>query len=401
MADQLNDTGNTSLGKDDTLDILEVPDENEKPLELEEEETKEESTEETPEEEDELKIIEDELKEPSEDDLELMTPVRRQEILKEFPELFKKFPYLEKAYYREQKFTEIFPTIPDAQAAQEKASIMDNFEAKVMEGGDIGIVLNAIKQEDGETFNRVVDNLLPSLKAADEPAYYHILGNIMKSTIINMVQQAQELGEENGQALKAAANILNQFIFGRQTFEHPKPLAKPKDESKDSKEKELQTREQEILTRQFESTQSEMQTRVDNTLKATIDGNIDPRKTMSDYVRKNAVRDAFDSLETLMGQDTRFKSLLDKLWENAIEHGFNEESKNRIRSAYISKAKTLLPTVIKKARNEALKGSGVKKEENGPRRGPITPGRSTSQSSSRETKEIPRGMKTIDFLMQD
>ena len=37
---------------------------------------------------------------------------------------------------------------------------------------------------------------------------------------------------------------------------------------------------------------------------------------------------------------------------------FDKESTDRIKSAYLSKAKTLLPSVIKKARNDALRGLG-------------------------------------------
>lgn len=394
---------NGGLNKDDILDILETPDETE-PIKLDEEKPKEEKPgEEDKEDEevDELKEIEDELKEPTEDDLELMTPVRRKEILKEFPELFKKFPYLEKAYYREQKFTEIFPTIPDAESAKEKSEAFDNFESKVMTDGDIGIVLTAIKSENPEIFNKTVDKFLDSLKAADEPAYYHVLGNVIKSTIINMVEEAQNLGDEGGQPLKAAAAILNQFIFGTQTFTRPSRLAKEVKKEDDGKEKEINTREQELLKRQADAAQSSLQTKVDNRIRATIEGNIDPKGSMTDYVKKNAVRDAVDSLEELMGQDSRFATLMDKLWERAISDGFSEDSLGRISSTYITKAKTLLPTVIKRARAEALKGLG-KKEETGQRKGPITPGRSTSHSpSGKETKEIPKGMKTVDFFMQD
>ena len=72
------------------------------------------------EEEDELADLEEELDGPDEEKLELTTPVRRKEILTKYPNLFKDFPYLEKAYYREQQFTEIYPTIDDARAASEK-----------------------------------------------------------------------------------------------------------------------------------------------------------------------------------------------------------------------------------------------------------------------------------------
>src|SRR6187401_409402 len=118
------------------------------------------SEEESEEEDDELKEIEEELKGPSEEDLELMTPVRRKEILAKYPKLFKDFPYLEKAYYREQQFTEINPTIEDARVASEKAKIMDIVEREIM-SGDITSVLAAAKDENQEAFYKVVDNYLP------------------------------------------------------------------------------------------------------------------------------------------------------------------------------------------------------------------------------------------------
>ena len=46
-----------------------------------------------------------------------MSHVSRREILKEFPELFKKFPYLESAYYRNLQFTEYFSKPEDAKSA--------------------------------------------------------------------------------------------------------------------------------------------------------------------------------------------------------------------------------------------------------------------------------------------
>jgi hypothetical protein len=411
MADQLpNSNTQGELDTDAVIEILGEEDESkEEVLDLEKpkKETKEEDEEEKEgkegeeEEVDELKEIEDELKEPTEEDLELMTPVRRREILNKYPTLFKDFPYLEKAYYREQQFTEIFPTIPDAREAQEKAKVMDGFEEQIMKGGNIGIVLDAIKEENPETFNTVIDNLLPALHKADERAYFHVVGNIIKSTIVSMVQEARNLGEEQGSPLQAAANILNQYIFGTNKFTGPQPLAKPKDTEKLTQEEQSAKKQQEILNQQFESVREDLQTRTDNVLRATIEGNIDPKKAMTDYVRKNATREAFDTLETLIGKDTRFRTLLNKLWEKAFEENFTKQSQERIRAAYLSKAKTLLPTVIKKARNEALKGMGKRTvdEESTPRRGVITPGRSTTPSSGK--KEVPKGMKSIDFLMQD
>lgn len=360
------------------------------------------------EEKDELKEIEEELEGPSEEDLELMTPVRRREILAKYPKLFKDFPYLEKAYYREQQFTELLPTIQDAKIAVNKAQILDRTERQVM-NGDISVILQAVKQENQEVFNRIADNYLPALRHVDQQAYFHVLGNVIKDTIITMVKEGRALGDQ-GAPLQAAANILNQFVFGSQTFQPPTNLARQDKPEDQSREYELRRQQQHMVMTQFESVKDDLQTRADNVLRSTIDQHIDPNKSMTDYVKNHANEEAFNTLEDLMAKDSRFRGLLDRLWEKAFQSNFDKESTDRIKSAYLSKAKTLLPSVIKKARNDALRGLGRRsqeeieeREENGPKKGPITPGKSTSPSSGkyRKASDIPKGMTTLDVLMKD
>jgi hypothetical protein len=396
-----------TLDKEDVIELL--GEEAEEPIDLTPapkkaspeiaEETAEEGTEEEPE-VDELKEIEEELEEPSEEDLEIMTPVRRREILAKYPKLFKDFPYLEKAYYREQQFTELLPTIQDAKAAVEKARILDTHDRNMM-NGDISSILMAVKQESQEAFYKVADNYLPALKQADAGAYYHVMGNVIKDTIITMVREAHQLGDQ-GTPLQAAANILNQFVFGTNTPQVPTPLSKrPVD---NTREQEVARRERELVTRQFESTRDDLQSRADNTLKATIARNIDPRENMTDYVRETAQNKAFDQLEDLMEKDTRFRSLLDKLWEYSFKENFSKESQDRIKSAYLSKAKTLLPTVIKKARNDALRGLGKRvrdEEESTPSKGPIVGSKPRVEGKIKSAKDIPKGMSTLDVLNMD
>src|SRR4051812_39830195 len=123
---------------------------------------------------DELKELEKELAGPTDEQLELVTPVRRKEILKKYPELFKDFPYLEKAYYREQQFTELLPTIEDAKTAVSKAQTLDQFENELM-GGSTENILKAIKEENPNNFHKIVDDYLGTLSRVDEQAYYHVL----------------------------------------------------------------------------------------------------------------------------------------------------------------------------------------------------------------------------------
>ncbi len=409
--------GGGELGKEEMIDFLNADDEDKETLELpkpkKEEKEKEDEGEEGKEEgeegeekPDELEELEDELNPPTEEQLELVTPVRRREILAKYPTLFKDFPYLEKAYYREQQFTELLPTIEDAKIAVEKAQTLDNFERDVVQGGNTENILKAVREENPRAFFKIVDDYLPTLMRVDEKAYMHVIGNVTKHTIMAMAREAQR---SDNDVLKSAAQILNQFVFGSSDFTPPTRLTPQPRPGEENKIDEVKQREQAFVKQQFETTVGDLNTRVNNTLKNTIEANIDPRKSMTEFVRRHASNEALEELNRLISQDSRFKVLADKLWEKCIEENFSKVSVDRIKSAYLSKSKTLLPSVIKKARNEALRGMGRKvndniEEESTPNKSPVTPGRPRSQQPSgkiRDAKDIPKGMKTIDFLNSD
>ena len=404
-----------SGGKEDMIDFL-ADDSDEEVLPLTDkkepkgkvkldEETSDEDTEieEESEEIDELDELEEELKGPTEEQLELVTPVRRKEILAKYPKLFKEFPYLEKAYYRDQQFTELLPTINDAKEAVEAQQTLNRFSKDIGQGNTEPL-LKTIKTENPEAFNKVIDDYLPALARVDEQAYYHVIGNLTKHTIVAMVQEAKKSGND---VLQNAAQILNQFVFGSSDFKAPTYLSKKP--AANGEDTEIKQQRQQFVKQQFETVNTDLNTRVNNTLKNTIDANIDPNKSMTDYVRKNATREALENLESLISKDTRFKALADRLWEAALKDNFSKASVDKIKSAYLSKSKTLLPSVIKKARNEALRGLGKKVSSDedtndSDKKGPISPGRPRSQQSSgkiKTSKDIPKGMTSKDFLMQD
>lgn len=436
--------GNTPPGpsgssKEDIIEFLGSDDEQEPPLELpderprkekttdddapeedtsdedepssEEDEDSDEDEDEEPE-EDELAELEQELEDPTDDKLELVTPVSRREILKKYPQLFKDFPYLETAYYREQQFTEMFPTINDAREASEKSAALDGFEGDLLKG-DTTTILSAMKKDSPNSFKRIVDNYLTSLSKVDEGAYNHVIGNTVKHTIGAMIGEARRTNNEN---LQNAALLLNQFVFGTSEFKPPTNLATDTPES-DNRETSAQRERKEFLQQRFQSTRGELNTRVNNRIRSTIESHIDPKGTMSDYVKRNAVRDAQEKLGTLISKDRRFANLTDRLWEHVFDKNFDSTAVDRVQSAYFAKAKTLLPAIIKAARNEAIKGMGgrVRKEkdtQDEPRPGSNNKARNKEKPSSqregqrrsgkvKSAKEIPANMSSLDFLMQE
>lgn len=370
-----------------------------------ESELSEEGTEEDEEQPDELEELERELEEPDEEKLELVTPVRRKEILAKYPKLFKDFPYLEKAYYRDQQFTEVFPTINDAKEANQKASALDSYEQDLMRGNTEG-VLKTIKQGDENSFHRIVDNYMLALYNTDQTAYHHVVGNLNKQLIASMVQEGKKLGND---ALLQAAAIINQFVFASGEWTPPTRLSK---DVEDPRRDEIQQREQQFNERQFEAARNDLGTRLGNSFKATIEQNIDRAGSMTEYVKQAACKDAIGHLERLIQADKGFQKLKDKLWISAAEQNYSRPSMDRLRSAFATKAKTLLPAVLKKARNDALRGLGkrVREEDtedvnDGTTRPDKTRKTTSSPRSGNAFKDkaqkIPKGMSTLEFFNQD
>lgn len=392
----------SELSKDDIVDLL-MDDEQVPPAEPEKKETpkKEEVTEEDDEEK--LETKEDEETEPEIEDFH--APVSRKEILKKYPTLFKDFPYLQTAYYRDQQFTEKFATPAEADEIIKKAETYDKFE-QVLSEGNLSQVLKAIKAKDENNFGKVVDEYLGTLYEVDLNAYNAVLGNIITTTVQEMLKEAKNIENED---LKSAAILLNQFVFGNSQLRQPTKFSKETDPKLSEKERQLQEREQKLAKEKFDSAYTELDSKVQNLLKSTVDRYIDPKESMSGYVRKNAVNDVLNEAREVIDKDTAFRRTIDNLWKRSFEEDFSRRSLDTIRSAYLSKAKTVLPNIIKKVRAEILKDTKTaKKEENKEeKRGPLPPGRTAASSTpkSSETKERndnpSRGKSTLDYLMED
>lgn len=417
------DVATGTLTADDVLDSLNEPDEEvlelDKPKKSKDTETTEESedSEEETEEVDELTDLEDELTDPTDEDLEITLHVSRREIKTKYPQFFKDFPSVEKALYREQAYTEVFPTVADAKDAHEKATVLSKFESDLIDG-NTEKVLSAVKSEDPNAFNKIVDNYLPTLAKVDQTAYYHVLGKVLQTTVMQMIAEANRLGtgkeDSPGNKLELAATLLHQFAFGTTEFKQIENLAKVDDKKDDSVDKDRQ----DYNEQRFNDTRSELSTKISNVIKGTIEQNIDKNESMSDFVREYAVNKAVTKINELIQKDTRFKAILDKAWENAARNNYSNESKDKIRQAYLSKFKTLAPAVIKSVRIEALKGNTKRSREaeegeeevssNLPKKIIKDKDKSTSsvnrlsgKSERDKAKQIPRGTKTLDFLMSD
>lgn len=336
------------------------------------------------------------------DDLDIEAPPRKKEILAKYPDLFKTFPFLEKIMYRDRQYNELFGSFDDAKEIAEKAQNFSEFENQLLSGNTEN-VLREIKSSDEKAFNIIVDEYLPTLAKVDKEAYFHVVGNLNRRLIMEMVQEANDTDNED---LKNAALLVNQFVFGSAKFTAPTLRVKKEDDKANS---EIETERLAFVRERFESSRDELQTKVDNTLRATITDYIDPKNVMSSYVKKNAVADAMKILSSAIASDTSVVKNLDNLWRSAFDSKFSKESLSRIQSFYLSKAKGNLKNAIIKARAEALKDTprhnskevddeSDKEDETPRQRKTIVPGRPSQPKSKNEMK---KGESVADFFARD
>jgi hypothetical protein len=401
-ADDIND-----LFKE--IDTEESEPKEKEPLDKKQAKSKEDEDEPTEkEEDDELELVEpdediEKLDLKAEDEIgDIETPPRKKEILKEYPELFKKFPFLEKMMYRDRQITELFGSFDDAKEVAEKSDTFNAFESQLL-SGNTEEVLRSVKDTDEKAFNIIVDDYLPTLAKVDKEAYFHVVGNLNKRLIIEMVQEANDT---NNNDLKQAALLVNQFIFGSAKFTPPTLRVEKKP---DAEQSEAEQERLSYVKERFESSRDDLQSQVDNTLKATISDYIDPKGVMSPYVKKNAVADAMKILSSAVADDPTVTKNLSRLWKVAFDTKFSKDSLGKIKSFYLSKAKGQLKNAILKARAEALKDVSPRhketddeeKEEETPRtRGTktITPGRPSQPKGKNDMK---KGESVTDFFMRD
>lgn len=401
--------------KDDEPEVIDIDKKKDpKDTKVKDDEGKDEDEEiedEEKEDDEDLKELEEDLKddeEPADDELEDHQVVNKKEVLKKFPTLFKDFPGLEKAYYRDQQFSNVFANPADAKQAVESVEILQELE-KDLQSGNSEKLLSISKSEDPAGFAKLVDNFLPTLAKVDKEAYANVISYVLKHTITAMVAEGKS---QKIEALEVAAQIVNKYIFGKGDFEPHVSLtdALPKDEAGDK----VREKENEFLAQQFNNHRENINGNIDRSLKATIEKHLDPKDMMTPYIKNVAAKQAYESVVKLISHDTRFSKNLDKLWERAVNSNFANKDLDSIKKAFQSRAAVLLPSVIKKARVDGLRGMGkrtnekVESEDDSdlePNRvgAPATHKKQVSGSkhTSKGSGKIPTGMTTLEYLMDD
>jgi hypothetical protein len=398
------------IGKGPTADDVETILNDETKVDTKEEVDETEEVDEKEEKKDEIEIKDDDNLDEDDGKLDLKddktditVPPKVKDIKAEFPEFFKKFPFVEKMLFRDREYTELFGSFDNAKEIASKSEQFNEFESQLLSGKTENI-LKVVRETDTKAFDKIVDDYLPALHRIDKDAYIEVCGNLIKNVISGMWNEGKK--KEN-QELMDAAIALNEYTFDTKDYTPPKLRVNKGSEDKNT---ELEDERKAFLNERFTIARDGLQTRVDNALTATIAEYIDPRGLMSAYEKKNAIREALDLTHSTIGSDSVFRTNLDRLWKAAEKDKFSKISVDKIRSAYLGRAKSSLASVIKRVRIEALKDSASRKpvekdeeekEETRPQGRNVKTNAGRPSQPTKKANERQKGESIEDFFARD
>ena len=340
------------VDKEDELDLNEPPGE-------EEEEIEEEEQEETP------NIDLDEEEEKEENELDLARIPTGKQIKAAYPDIFKKFPALEHIFYREKEFASIFPTVKDARSARESVNEYHQIQEDLL-NGDITGILTQVKNTDPKAFSKITSNLLESLNKIDPTSIIEPSRAVLKTAIHSLNQLAvgslkKDPNNKRAEQLQIATELIHEALFNESEVS-PYQVQR-REENTNPEREQLNKERQELDNRKFGEAHGKVTSRFSDLLTRAIDKNVDPRNSLSTYVRGKVSDDIKSELDKQLMSDKRFEGIVKKLYERARSENYSQQSLDNILTALKNKAASILPEIIRAKKGEALKGSSSVKSK--------------------------------------
>lgn len=310
-----------------------------------------------------------------------------QQLREAFPDLFKKFPSLRDIYYREQEFTQIFSTVEDAKEASSNSTAFQDITDKVLKADTQGI-FDAIKETDAKAFAKIVDNVLPTLYKISPDAHWKATLPLMQNLVRGFYMEGKRRNDEN---VVNSAEYLSDFIFGDIKVARGERDVAPKVSEESEEAKALSAEKAKFLVDRIDNFTSSIRSKADDSLKRAVNetAKIDPDGAFSEFIRETIVGKTLQEIDKQLTADKSHMRYMNSLWDKAKKDGFSEEWKSRILSAYLARAKSLIPSIRAKFVSEAMGSSSKATEKrkeildkNSSRREPGTGGRQSREGSN-------------------
>lgn len=284
------------------------------------------------------------------------------DIKTKYPKIFKEFPELREVLFREDAFTKEFGTVEEAQEASSKARSFNVIEASLL-GGDPTPIIEQLGQNDPEALGKVVDNFLPTLLKQSESLYLRATVPIVEQFLWTLHEHGKKSGDVN---LVRSAQHASNYIFGKP--EVPDPAARNRTAGPHPAEQKLEQERSAWAKERFYEASNEISTQIDGDLKGEVLKGLDPDKVLNEWQRGKLTDDILAEIDATLQGDQAFQRQMKALWQKAAASGYPRDQRASIKSAFLARAKALVPAVRSRLRAKAL-GQKVANPGNGQPKG--------------------------------
>lgn len=269
------------------------------------------------------------------------------EIKAKYPTIFKEFPQLRSALFLAPKFQEVFADPETAQQAAIRVEEYDQLESSIVDKGDPTLLLGTLAENNPRALKRLIENFGESLKKVSSEDYTRLSEPIIEELLFHAARQGTRTGDKN---LQLAARHIANFVFanGGEIPDITKRAAKS--EPSDA-EKQLEIERSQHATERrnqaYVDLSKEAGPEINKIITAKLDG-------LSSFERKQIIKETREEVDRVLLADKSFQNLITSLWKRAASSGYSDESKSRIKRAWLDRARTVAPSVRNRLRQEAL-----------------------------------------------
>lgn len=275
------------------------------------------------------------------------------DIKTKYPNIFKDYPDLKHVLYREAAYSDVFPTVKEAKAAAGKAQTLDSVETALFERADAEGLFQTVAKQDKKAFEAFAANVIPAIAKVDEAVYLEVLKPVFKLLARSMFANGSRNKNDN---LKNSALYLHDYVF--QNDELDKEYEPKYAKARTSPESEELTRKQnEFETRQYGLAVKDINERLVKRMKKSIEASLAGiGDGVSDYIKEVIANKTVDRVFEALKSDQSFGRTVTGLIPDLRKTGYSEDSKVRIITAYLTRAKSLIPNIRKEELTKALGG---------------------------------------------
>lgn len=273
---------------------------------------------------------------------------------KDYPDIFKKHPQLRVAVAEHRQFRNMFSSIDEAREATEAQQRFHQIRDQLIDKADFGSLLDEINQADGTAAVRMVRKVLPAILERSRDLYFEITEEPISQFIHAAYNRAAREGNQN---LKNAALHFWKF-FGKDGA--PRPIASGPSEA----DQQMEQRIAEHEGKKYQDAMQFVNRDIQSGLTELIERSIDPKNSLKETTKKALVSELVRTIDQEVASDQNHMARVGRLWQNARRSSYASGHTSRIISAYLERAKQLLPKHARKVREELNIAVDLPKSEN-------------------------------------